>query len=145
MKLTSKISFACFFIFALAELTTAVRYFSSSRIMTYHLAAMDTTWEALTPGMQVMTLNFMKAGGLSFFMTGIMILLILFFPFRKQEPWSIWALFIISTTHVAAMLIIVFTVKLNTLGNPPTSPLIIFGCIALSGSVFGCLNATASK
>lgn len=133
MKLTQKISFACFLIIATGELVTALRFFSSSRIMSYHLEAMGTTWNALTTGMQIMTLNFMKAAGLGFFMTGIIILLLLFFPFRKSEKWSTWALLIVSLAHVVIMSVIVLSVKANTPANPPIIPLIVFGCLAILG------------
>lgn len=140
MKLLQKVSFTLFFIIAIGELLIALRFFLSTRIMPYHLDAMGTTWDLLTPGTQIMTLNFMRAAGLGFFMTGIMLLFLLLFPFKKSEKWSNWALLIISLTHVVIMMVIILNIKINTPANPPVVPFILFGCLAISGFIINCFN-----
>lgn len=133
MKTLTKVSFVCFFILALLELLTAFRFLTASQIMDYHQVAMGMTWDNFTPGVQTMTLNFMRAAGLGFLMVGVFILIILAVPFRKEEPWARWALIGISLIQAAVMGIIVLNVRRLTPATPPIAPFILFVVLATTG------------
>lgn len=67
-------------------------YTISPVIMPYHLQAMDSTWEELSSGVKVMSLNYMKSAAAGFITVGVMMLLIIIFPLRNNEMWSTYAL-----------------------------------------------------
>ena len=67
MKIATKIAFGGYLIIAIAAVASGLRYLFASQIMPYHLAAMGSTWENLSSGAQVMTLNFMQSAGVHLF------------------------------------------------------------------------------
>lgn len=133
MKKVTLISLICFSLILLLELVIAVRFLSAAQIMDYHQVAMGSKWEALTPGVQVMTLNFMRSAGVGFLLAGIAILFILIFPFRKSESWSKWALLSIGLTQAVIMGLIINSVGGNTPAEPPLAPFIISGGLSIIG------------
>lgn len=133
MKLSTKFSFACFIIVALIELIIAVRFLTASQIMDYHQVAMGISWEAFTPGMKAMTLNFMRAAGLGFLLTGITVLCILAVPFRRGEYWARWTLAGIILVQATVMVAIILNVRHLTPSNPPLPPFFLFAVLAILG------------
>jgi peptidoglycan/LPS O-acetylase OafA/YrhL len=133
MKRLTMVSGVCFLLILFFEILTAFRFLTASRIMDYHLVAMGSGWENLSVGMQTMTLNFMRAAGLGFLIAGVSMLFILFFPFRKGEQWSKWALIAIALTQSAIMMIIISSVKTHTPAVPPLAPFVVIGILSLAG------------
>ncbi|MCP4022587.1 MAG: hypothetical protein GY729_12160 [Desulfobacteraceae bacterium] len=101
--------------------------------MGYHQIAMGVSWENLSVGMQTMTLNFMRAAGLGFLLTGIAILFLLWVPFRKGEGWAKWALVSIGLTQSLIMTIIVNSVRTHTPATPPLIPIALIGILSVIG------------
>lgn len=110
--------------------------------MQYHVAAMEvSTWDNLPSGVQIMSLNFMKAAGAGFLTAAIAVLFFLFIPFRKGEPWAKWALLAVSLNEMGLVLVRVLNVRLNTPAEPPLVPFIALIGIAVLGFLFS-LGAT---
>ena len=131
MQLTTKIAFGGYLCVALVVTAVGIRYLFASQIMPYHLTAMGSTWEHLSPGAQVMTLNFMKSAGAGFVTTGIAICFLLFFPFRKGERWSTWAILAVSLNEFTLIILRIFNVRMNTPAHPPIAPFIVLFCLAV--------------
>lgn len=146
MKNLTFISLICFSLILFLEMVIAFRFLSAPQIMDYHLTAIGSNWGDLTLGAQVMTLNFLRSAGVGFLMTGIAILFILIFPFRKGESWSKWALLCIGLTQAVIMGLIINDVAGNTPAEPPLVPFIVSGVLSIVGfftyqSKGGTLNA----
>ncbi len=133
MKPLTKISFICFLLITVLELRIAFSFLTASQITDYHQIAMGASWDTYSIGMRTMTLNFLRAAGLGFLLTGISFLFILFFPFRRGEQWSRWALISICTTQSLIMGWIVISVRSNTPAQPPFIPFVVSGCLAIFG------------
>ena len=131
MKTRIKMAFAGYLVVALAFAVLGVWYLLSTQIMPYHLAAMGSSWENLSPGMQNMSLNFMKSAAAGFLTTSIAMLFLLFIPFRKGEAWSSWALLTISMNEFLIIISRMIDVTINTSGKPFLTPFIIIGIIAV--------------
>jgi peptidoglycan/LPS O-acetylase OafA/YrhL len=96
--------------------------------MPYHLDALGNTWQGLSPGAQVMTLNFMKSAAAGFVTCAIAIAFLLAFPFRKGENWSRWALLSISVSELSIIAYCTNQVKTLTPADPPlTAALVLIG------------------
>ncbi len=133
MTLKRKISFTGFLLVALGSLAYGIVYSFADKIMPYHLEAMGTTWENLSPGMQVMSINFMKSASAGFITTGVAIFFLLLIPFRKGEKWASWALLSVSFTEVFLIGYRTYFVKTLTPANPPlTSSIVLSGIIIVS-------------
>ncbi len=122
MKKAKMISMICYGLVALGSMVIGVRYLLADQIMSYHLQALGTSWEAMAAGPRIMTLSFMKAGGLGFFITGLAVAILLAMPFRRGEAWSRWALGAITIVDSAVMTALIYNIQANTAANPPLMP-----------------------
>lgn len=104
MNIALKISFSGYLLVAIMLTFTGIKYLFASRIMPYHLKAMESNWDNLTFGVKVMSLNFMKVASAGFLTTSIIIFFLLFFPFQSREIWSVWALSLVSLNEVIILL-----------------------------------------
>jgi hypothetical protein len=131
MNLMQKLSFTGYLLVASIMGANGIIYLFADKVMPYHAIAMGYSWDELAPGIQIMSLNFMKAAGTGFLTTSIALLFLLFFPFRKAETWSYWAIFIVATNQVVLILIRVVEILTKTQGRPPLLPQIIMAIIIL--------------
>lgn len=104
MSLFFKISFGGYLLVAIMLAYAGIMYLTANKIMPYHLKAMESNWDSLTFGMKVISLNFMKVASAGFITTSIAICFLLFFPFRNEESWAIWALPIVSLGEIFILL-----------------------------------------
>ena len=130
------ISFFGFLTVALILAVNGIVYFIAGRIMPYHLIAMETSWEKLSSGIQLMSLSFMKSAGAGFITTSIAMLFILFFPFRKNELWSYWALLLIPLNELCLVSSRIIIIRVNSLATPPIIPFIILIILAILSFIF---------
>jgi len=133
MRHLAKVSFTCFALVGALELLTAVRFLSASRIMDYHQVAMGAAWDALALGVQVMTLNFMRAAGLGFLLTGIAFVFLLVFPFRHGHAWTRWALACFGVVQSVVMGWIIISVRTHTPAVPPLAPFVATAILSITG------------
>jgi hypothetical protein len=120
-----------FALVALNWLTFGILYTFASRIMPYHLQAMGSDWEGLAPGIRVMSLNFMKSAAAGFLSSATAVGFLLLFPFRRREPWSVWALAAVTFLELFIVLFRTINVKRNTGAKVPLRPQIVFSVIAV--------------
>ncbi|MCP4746378.1 MAG: hypothetical protein GY874_09600 [Desulfobacteraceae bacterium] len=80
-----------------------------------------------------MTLNFMRAAGLDFLITGLSIFYILIFAFTNAEQWSKWALVSIVLTQSIIMGAVIFSVRAHTPAIPPLAPFMISAILSIIG------------
>lgn len=132
MKVFKTVATIGYWITAATGLVLGVIYSLSTKIMPYHLQAMDSSWEGLSTGAQWMTLNFMRSAGAGFVATSIAAMFILVKPFRRSELWSYIAIFIVTVSKIGLVFARSVSVAMHTNGEPPLAPLltllIIIGC-----------------
>lgn len=136
MKMVKIVAMFCYGVIAIGAMAIGVRYLLADQIMSYHLQALGTQWDAMDPGPQIMTLSFMKAGGLGFFITGLAMAFLLAVPFRRGESWSRWALGAIAIFDSAVMTAIIYNINMNTVANPPLLPTAVTLVLAFVGFCF---------
>ena len=92
MNTTMKIAFVCYLLVALASVAGGLLYFFASEIMPYHQEVIGMDWEKVDPRFQKMFLAFLNGSGLSGFIQGVALIILIFIPFRKGETWARWAI-----------------------------------------------------
>lgn len=137
MRTLRKISFVGYLLVALGVAANGILYMTTKEIMSYHQIAMGVPWGQLSDGMQVMSLNFMKSAGVGFVTTGVSILLLALFPFRRGNKWADYAIPLVASVELIPMILRVMDVAGNTPANPPLFPLIgaeavVVVCFALT-------------
>ncbi|MCF8395689.1 MAG: hypothetical protein K9H06_17465 [Melioribacteraceae bacterium] len=135
-----KMAYYGYLLVALASLILGIRYSLSNKLMPYQLEALKTTMDALQPGYKVLLMNFMKSYAAGWIITGLSMLFLLHFPFRKFETWSYWALGIISLTEAGIISWRTYMVKLHSSGNPPLTGVLIILTVALLSFVFSLIS-----
>lgn len=91
-----------------------VHYLAATRIMPYHLQALDVAWDDLTPRTRFLMLTLMRGTGLVGVCTAVALAALLVVPFRGREPWSRWAILLVGATAVVPMLIGAARVRVET-------------------------------
>lgn len=145
MNKFQKKSFIGFLLVSIGLGACGVSYLLANKIMPFHAAAMGVSWEKLTPGIQIMSLNFMKAEGIGFLTTSIAILFLLFKPFRKGETWSSWAILAISLNEIVLILFRIIDVNSKTPARLPIIPFITMACIVLISFVLSFMTDRKSS
>jgi hypothetical protein len=98
--------------------------------MPYHAEALSRGWGEVEPAMQVLILALMKVAGGGWFTVGVVILLLLAFPFRNDRKWAVYALPGVILMFYLPNLWATLLVLQHTPGNPPWQ-----------GNVVACLSA----
>lgn len=132
MQLRSRIAFVGYALASLEFAGIGVVYLASDRLMPYHLAAMGARWEAMAPGMQTMSLDFMKSAGAGFLMVAIAAAFLLIIPYRRGEAWANWALAVILLGEFGLILTRMIDVAAHTPGRPVFGPFLALGAITLA-------------
>jgi len=96
-----------------------------SKLMPYHLEALETDWEDLSQNYQVMLKALLNGGGYFALSVGLSMAIILLIPFRNSEAWAGYAVGVIGLVGAAPLGLIVRTVKTKTKGNPPFALLLL--------------------
>ena len=92
MNTTMKIAFVLYLLIALVSVLGGLLYFFASELMPYHQEVIGMDWEKVDPRFQKMFLALLNGGGLSGFMQGVALFILILIPFRKGESWARWAL-----------------------------------------------------
>lgn len=100
-------------------------YTFSSKIMPYHQEAMGSTWDNLSSGSQVMTINFMRSAAAGFLAYGFFTIVIAVIPLRNGADWAGTVLFIGLILEVLNVTYRTYSVSIKTVANPPLGPLIV--------------------
>jgi hypothetical protein len=115
---------------ALVSLILGAIYLLKDSFMPYHAAALSRSWSEVEVATQVVLSALMTVAGGGWFTVGIVILLLLAFPFRNDRPWAIYALPAIILLFYLPNLSATLSVLQNTPGTPP-----------YQGNVVACLSA----
>jgi hypothetical protein len=130
-----KISFVCYLLVALASVVSGMVYFLSSQIMPYHQEVIGMKWADVAPRFQMMFLAFLNGSGIAMFSLGTGIIILLFFPFRRGEIWSRWAIPLIYFPGSIYVLFIARNLHNNTQASTPWLFQAILILIAIVGLV----------
>lgn len=115
---------------ALVSLILGGVYLVKDSFMPYHAEALSRGWSEVEAVTQVLISALMTVAGGGWFTVGVMILLLLAFPFRNDRTWAIYALPVIILLFYLPNLSATLSVFYNTPGTPPWQ-----------GNVIACLSA----
>lgn len=111
-------------------------YTLSSQLMPYHLEAMGSKWKDLSPGIQTMSINFMKSAAAGFLSYGLFTTVIALYPLRSGSKWAGTVLFIGLLLQVANVTYRTYSVSVHTQANPPLTPQFIILVIGFISYLF---------
>lgn len=127
-----------FWLYALATIATlliGLLYAMRSRVMPYHLEALESPWEDIDPKYQFMLRALLNGGGFFGLSTGLFMLVLLLIPFRGGEVWAGYAIGAVGLVGSLPLGYIVYTVKKNTAGNPPLGVMIVVNLLLIGGLI----------
>jgi hypothetical protein len=94
-------------------------YLFKQTYMPYHAAALSRRWNELEASTQVLISALMTVAGGGWFTLGVVILLLLAFPFRNDRKWAIYALPTVILLFYLPNLFATLSVLQNTPATPP--------------------------
>ena len=112
-------------------LVQGVRYLVAERIMPYHLAVLNTSWDQLGAEQQTLLLGLLKGFGAGSFTVGLGILLLALFPLRADQAWARWVTPAMALIY-AALLIHVTRFALLPGAVPITVSAVVFGLVLVA-------------
>jgi hypothetical protein len=130
------ISFMSYGCVALLSILFGLVYLTRNQFMPYHAEALGLSWSELAEKMQVLILALMRAAGGGFLATGLAISLLLVFPFRVGDTWSIYTIPGISLCTSIGTLYATLLVKTKTPGTPPVFLSFLALALTMIGFVF---------
>ncbi len=92
MKPRVTIAFVCYLLLIPSLLGFGLMYLLRSEFMPYHAAAVGTSWTQLRPEFQALFLALMKVCGGGWLAAAASLSVLVLIPFRRNEPWSRWAI-----------------------------------------------------
>ncbi len=120
-----------FVLIGVVLLGIGIVYTWAPTIMPYHLVAMEVTWEEMSSGMQVMTINYMKTAAAGFMTMGLMMILIALIPLKAGERWARYGLLGALVLGVGNIGIRIYQVNSLTLASPPFVPHMVMFVVGL--------------
>jgi len=115
---------------AVVSLVLGGVYVLKQSFMPYHADALSSSWGELEAATQVLISALMTVAGGGWFTVGVVILILLAFPFRNDRQWALYALPGIILLFYLPNLWATLSVLQHTPGSPPWQ-----------GNVFACLSA----
>ena len=129
-KLRKKAAGLSYGIIAVVSLILGGVYLFRQSFMPYHADAVQKSWNAVEAGNQVLISALMTVAGGGWFTVGVVLLLLLAFPFRNDRRWALHAIPAVILLFYLPNLWATLTVLQSTPGNPPWQ-----------GNVFACISA----
>jgi hypothetical protein len=115
---------------AVVSLVLGGVYAFKQSFMPYHADALSRSWGEVEAANQVLISALMTVSGGGWFTVGVVILILLVFPFRNDRRWAVYALPVVILLFYIPNLSATLAVLQNTPGNPPWQ-----------GNAFACLSA----
>lgn len=125
MKTKTTLAFACYLLAVLLSLAFASMYLFRPEFMPYHSAAVGVEWSQLDPKFQTLFLALMRVCGGGWLAVAAAMAVLLAVPFRRNEPWSRWAIPLVALCAAIPTLYATLLVKSRTPASPPW-----FGAVA---------------
>ena len=129
-KLRKKAAGLSYGITAVVSLMLGGIYLLKQSFMPYHADAIEKSWTAVEPANQVLISALMTIAGGGWFTVGVVLMLLLAFPFRNNRQWVCYAIPAIILLFYIPNLWATLTVVQTTPANPPWQ-----------GNIFACLSA----
>ncbi len=134
MSTRMKIAIACYVAGALAGLFMFGRYWAADRFMPYHAIAAGTTWEALSPGLQLAILGILEVAAAGFLAGGVVPLLLIP-PIVRGENWARWASLLASLTLLVPLVYVTLSLRMATGAPYPVAAAAVPLVLAVAGFV----------
>ncbi|MBP2833799.1 hypothetical protein J8281_16505 [Aquimarina sp. U1-2] len=135
MNKRSKTAGILYIVVAAVSLILGVIYLMSTSFMPYHADAIDKSWESLEGSTQYLFLALMDVAGAGWLTLSFTILLLYYFPFRKEAVWVRYAIPSIILIFYIPTLLATLSVLFNTAATPPWSGNAICCLLALFGLI----------
>jgi hypothetical protein len=119
MRIRHKIGFGIYFFVDVMAILEGLRYFLSPKMMPYHAQAIGKNWAELDRGIQIIILALMGVCGAGAITIGLIVLILLFIPFRRGERWVNWTIFLGGIVYSVLCFIVTFKVYLATNASTP--------------------------
>jgi len=88
MGTKSRIAFYLYLGASLLTFTAGLTYLFRTEFMTFHASAVDQSWAMLPPRYQALVLTLMKATGAAYVAIALIIVTVLFIPYRQGARWA---------------------------------------------------------
>jgi hypothetical protein len=128
-----KLAFGCHLLATLIVAAFGVTYLFRSEFMPYHSVAVGISWAEVGPSFQVLILALMRAVGGACLAVVVLVLILLFVPFRQGIVWARWAIpaggLVISAGALYGMLY----VGINTRATPPWIAAVVGALLLVAG------------
>lgn len=119
MNLKLKIAFSCHGLTVIILFIFGLIYLFQPQFMPYHAVAVGKQWTEVAPEFQVLILALMKVVAGAWIAASSAMALLLFFPFRRGERWSYYAIPLTGLLVSGSSLYATLYVRGNTPANPP--------------------------
>ena len=91
----------------------------SGEFMPFHSEVIQTEWNSVDSQSQILYLGMMRTEGAGFLAAATALIFLMFFPFRRLEKWSFWAMTTIGVVEYLPSLIANHHVASVTNASPP--------------------------
>ncbi len=110
-------------------------YLTTQTFMPYHADALAVTWEQLPPHHQGFVLGVIRGMGAGSVSVSLALLIMLFIPFRRGNPWALWAVPLVGVTFTALTAYAAYTIDLFTPAHTPWRQTLGLTAVYLAGAL----------
>ncbi len=114
MKPRLTIAFACYLVLIPGLLGSGLMYLLRPEFMPYHAAAVGISWAQLSPEFQALFLALMRVCGGGWLAGAASLSVLVLIPFRRNEPWSRWAIPLVGLCSAVPTLYATLMLKART-------------------------------
>ena len=147
MNLKLRLSFALYLVNVLVMLVIGLTFVFSTEFFPFHSEVIQTDWQNVDTQAQILYLGMMRTEGAGFLAAATALAFLLYFPFRKRDKWSFWAMTIIGVVEYFPSLVANYYVSSVTSASPPWLLMLLLVSsllLALVFAIVGC-NETELK
>lgn len=108
-------------------------YVLHDEFMPYHAQALGQAWESLDPATQTLLLALMDVAGAGWAVTGMLVCVLILFPFRAGERWARWTV----PGALIALYVPILLATLSVLASTPATPPWYGNATALTATTIG--------
>lgn len=130
---------------ALMLVAFGVVYLARSEFMPCHRDAIGLEWRELHERVQALLLAMMRAAGGGSLASGLAMLLLLAFPFRRGERWARWAVPAVGAVAWAGALYAALLLKTRTPASPPLPAVAVGLGLVVVGLALSLVAARAGR
>jgi hypothetical protein len=128
-----KVAFGCYLLVVISMTAWGVDFMLRDEFTPYHSVAVGMPWAEVPRQFQVLILALIKLAGGLWITIAACILVLLFKPFRRREPWALWAVPVLIVIELVAPIPAMAYVVFNTPAKPPLLITLVFVGICFIG------------